>query len=88
MIKMQAGFALNLLGDGTTSSFSFDITKAPVNFNVNGQNPTAAKFIDPVTGAFTNATLTGGHVVGMTFSAAPPAGTGTNVSVILMFDGI
>lgn len=76
---------VNLQGDGSTSTFSFDITKAPFNMNVSGNSPSAAKFIDPFTGEYTDAEISHDRLT-LTFSAPLPVG-GTNVSVQLLFDG-
>jgi hypothetical protein len=57
-------------GDGVSTSFTFDLAKAPFNMNFNGNLPTGINWAN-----FSGYTVTGsvnGTVITLNFSSAPP----------------
>lgn len=67
------GLNLNLLGDGVSTVFKYDLQHPPFNLNFNGLTPQSmyAKALSGFSGTIT-ATLSG-SVMTLTFSAAPAA---------------
>ncbi len=79
---------VSLYGDGASETISVDLSKAPFNMDFGGNNPVAAEFVDPFTGEYVNAEISGGgRVVKMTFSQPLSANSGFNISVTLFFNG-
>jgi len=50
-VQMTFGTSVSLLGDGVSTSFSFDITKGPVNFDVGDNVPVGIEILSGPLGA-------------------------------------
>jgi hypothetical protein len=83
-INSAVRFEVNVVGDGTATSFTFDITKGPINFNVGGNNPTDIFSLNS-TQSFT---LSGTKVT-VVFATAPATAPNiTTATFELLFPGV
>lgn len=85
MVRASAPINLNLFGDGVSKTFVSDITKAPISYNVNGNNPVDVVLFTGPAGA--SVSLSGTRISVTVANASDISSSGTLFQIFLLFNG-
>jgi hypothetical protein len=85
-VQSALSIGIQLIGDGVSKSFVFDITKAPVNVALNGLNPVGVQMNSGPAGATVSLSSTKITVTVVRATDIPV--TGTTIGIILLFPSL